>query len=63
MDGFHIPKGTMIIPLQWAIHMSPSNYKNPETFDPGRFLDDEGNYSKPEAFIPFQTGKSLVFFF
>ncbi|KAK6625501.1 hypothetical protein RUM43_005800 [Polyplax serrata] len=59
LDGYHIPKGTMIVPLQWAIHMSPTYHKNPGTYDPSRFLDDEGKYSKPEAFIPFQTGKRI----
>ena len=57
MGGYRIPKGTMVVPLQWAIHMNPKTFPKPEEYDPSRFLEDGTNFTKPESFIPFQIGK------
>ena len=57
IEGFTIPKGVMIMPLLWAIHMDPQFYKEPEEFRPERFLDSHGHFFKPESFLPFQSGK------
>lgn len=57
--GFHVPKGTMVVPLQWAVHMDPKYWTNPELYNPSRFLDAEGKFSKPDCFIPFQTGNVI----
>lgn len=56
IDGYTVPQGTMIVPLQWAIHTSSDIWKNPEEFNPARFLTDEGRFVWHEALIPFQTG-------
>lgn len=53
---YKIPAHTMIVPLQWAIHMDSAFWKEPEKFDPFRFIDEEGRLVKPDYFIPFQTG-------
>jgi cytochrome P450 len=50
----------MIISLQWAVHMDPDQWLEPELFIPERFLAPDGRYNKPECFIPFQTGGSAV---
>ncbi|XP_066151874.1 cytochrome P450 306a1 isoform X2 [Euwallacea fornicatus] len=59
IDGYVIPKGSMVIPLQWAIHMNDKFYANPEVFNPNNFLDEQGRFSKNENFIPFQFGKRM----
>ncbi|XP_063917057.1 cytochrome P450 306a1-like [Zophobas morio] len=59
VEGFHIAKGTTIMPLLWGIHMDPNVWKNPEEFRPERFLTDDGKFYKPEAFVPFQSGKRI----
>ncbi|KAH8345170.1 hypothetical protein KR059_007301, partial [Drosophila kikkawai] len=54
-----IQGGSMIISLQWAIHMDPKVFPQPEEFRPERFLGPDGGYVAPAQFIPFQVGKRM----
>uniref|UniRef100_A0A0K8RBK8 Putative cytochrome n=1 Tax=Ixodes ricinus TaxID=34613 RepID=A0A0K8RBK8_IXORI len=57
---YFIPKGTTVMPNLWAVHMTPELWKNPEEFDPSRFLKSDGSLvSKPEYLIPFTIGKRM----
>lgn len=56
IGGFGVPGGAMVVPLQWAVHMDPLLWEDPERFEPRRFLDEEGRFFRPEGFLPFQTG-------
>ncbi|XP_077536377.1 cytochrome P450 2F3-like [Haemaphysalis longicornis] len=59
IDGFFIPKGTVVLPNIWAVHQDPTLWKEPQKFVPGRFLNDDGSIMshKPEFLIPFSTGR------
>lgn len=59
IDGYHIPKRTMIVPLLWAIHMNDKIWHNPEEYNPMRFIDEEGRIIKSENLMPFQAGEFL----
>jgi len=56
VNGHFIPKGTWIFVNRWGVHASTKYWKNPRKFDPTRFIDENGQVFKPEAFIPFGVG-------
>lgn len=49
----------MIVPLQWAVHMNQTQYKNPDEFNPHNFMDAEGRFCKNDYYMPFQFGKTI----
>ncbi|KAF1365703.1 cytochrome P450 [Lizonia empirigonia] len=52
-DGFHIPKGSTIHPLEWAISRDPDMYPDPEAFNPLRWLKPEyPTYQEPLTQFP-----------
>ncbi|KAH8274778.1 hypothetical protein KR026_003152, partial [Drosophila bipectinata] len=59
VGDYRIRGGSMIVSLQWAIHMDPVAFPDPEQFRPDRFLDETGAYVAPPQFVPFQTGKRM----
>ncbi|XP_073731688.1 cytochrome P450 2B4 [Misgurnus anguillicaudatus] len=56
LRGYDIPKGTMISANLTAIFNDKMNWKCPDTFNPENFLDENGHFHKPEAFIAFSMG-------
>ncbi|XP_030746633.1 cytochrome P450 306a1 [Sitophilus oryzae] len=59
INNYIIPKGSMIVALQWAVHQNEEQYHDPEVFNPNNFINDEGKFYKPDHFIPFQNGKRM----
>ncbi|XP_043083684.1 cytochrome P450 2F2-like [Puntigrus tetrazona] len=54
--GYSIPKGTLIIPNLTTVLKEEGQWKFPHEFNPDNFLNEQGQFEKPEAFIPFSTG-------
>ncbi|KAJ4194430.1 hypothetical protein NW759_016525 [Fusarium solani] len=41
VDGYRIPKGSIVRINTWAMHMDPERYPDPENYRPERFLNHE----------------------
>lgn len=64
LADFHIPRNTMVLPLQWAVHMHPDEWPEPDLYKPERFYDEHtGAFStahrQQQHWMPFQTGKRM----
>ncbi|XP_058663997.1 cytochrome P450 2J2-like isoform X2 [Ammospiza caudacuta] len=56
VDGYYIPKGTVITTNLTSLLFDKNEWKAPDTFNPENFLKD-GKFWKNECFLPFSTGK------
>jgi len=54
--GYHIPKNTQVIANLWQVHNDPRFWPDPDRFDPGRHLGEDGNFIKSSKVIPFSIG-------
>ncbi|KAK7891937.1 hypothetical protein WMY93_023900 [Mugilogobius chulae] len=57
--GYTIPKGTMIIPNLSTVLSEEGQWKFAHGFHPENFLNDAGEFVKPEAFMPFSAGPRM----
>ncbi|XP_070762874.1 cytochrome P450 2F2-like isoform X1 [Enoplosus armatus] len=57
--GYSIPRGTMIIPNLTSVLNEEGQWKFPHEFNPENFLNDQGEFVKPEAFMPFSAGPRM----
>ncbi|XP_042559339.1 cytochrome P450 2F2-like isoform X2 [Clupea harengus] len=58
-QGYSIPKGTMIIPYLSSALREEGQWKSPHDFNPENFLNERGEFVKPDAFMPFSTGSRM----
>ncbi|XP_063099744.1 cytochrome P450 2D16-like isoform X2 [Cavia porcellus] len=56
VQGFLIPKGTMLLTNLSSVLKDETVWEKPLHFHPGHFLDAEGRFVKREAFMPFSAG-------
>ncbi|XP_068169191.1 cytochrome P450 2J5-like isoform X2 [Antennarius striatus] len=54
--GYSIPRGTTVIPNLSSALNEEGEWKYPHEFNPENFLNDKGEFVKPEAFLPFSIG-------
>ena len=57
---FTIPKDTIVFVNLWSVHRDPSTWKDPDVFNPRRFLNGEGEVIDPKfcrGFLPFSAGR------
>ncbi|XP_030016755.1 vitamin D 25-hydroxylase [Sphaeramia orbicularis] len=57
VNGYTIPKGTMVITNLYSVHFDEKYWNDPSVFSPQRFLDSNGNFVRREAFLPFSLGR------
>ncbi|KAA8579026.1 hypothetical protein FQN60_010626 [Etheostoma spectabile] len=58
IGDFTVRKGTRVIINLWSLHHDEKEWKNPELFDPGRFLNSEGTglIIPSPSYLPFGAG-------
>ncbi|XP_072050913.1 cytochrome P450 2J4-like [Amphiura filiformis] len=59
IDGYTIPKETLVLANLSLVHHNPDTWKNPDEFNPERFLDKDGCLMEREKLIPFSTGRRM----
>ncbi|XP_034386036.1 cytochrome P450 2J1-like [Cyclopterus lumpus] len=59
LGEFTFPKGTIIMPALTSVLRDESMWETPHAFNPQHFLDQDGNFRKREAFLPFSAGKRM----
>ena len=59
LEGYDIPKDTVVLVNVKAILRDPDFWTDPDDFRPERFLNESGQIIKPEPFIPFGIGKRI----
>ncbi|XP_042637002.1 cytochrome P450 2D17-like [Orycteropus afer afer] len=59
VQGFLIPKGTTLIANLSSVLKDEAVWEQPFRFHPEHFLDAQGHFVKPEAFMPFSAGRRL----
>ncbi|EGW14815.1 Cytochrome P450 2D10 [Cricetulus griseus] len=57
VQGFLIPKGTILIPNLSSVLKDETVWEKPLLFHPEHFLDAQGRFVKHEAFMPFSAGR------
>ncbi|XP_034046109.1 cytochrome P450 2K1-like isoform X2 [Thalassophryne amazonica] len=58
-QGYLIKKGTTVFPLLTSVLFDKNEWESPHTFNPSRFLDEEGKFIKRNAFMPFSAGQRV----
>lgn len=59
IGGFHIPAKAQVFMSSYVTQRHPLFWKNPEGFDPNRFLKDDARSQHPFAYFPFGGGPHL----
>ncbi|XP_032126084.1 cytochrome P450 2D19 [Sapajus apella] len=57
VQGFLIPKGTTLFTNLSSLLKDEAHWEKPFRFHPEHFLDAQGRFVKPEAFLPFSAGR------
>ncbi len=62
INGFFVPKHTIIFPNLWHLHHDEKFWDSPWDFDPSRFLTGDGkvippDHVKRQRLLPFSAGK------
>uniref|UniRef100_A0A2P2I2W4 Cytochrome P450 2L1-like n=1 Tax=Hirondellea gigas TaxID=1518452 RepID=A0A2P2I2W4_9CRUS len=58
IEGYFIPKGTVVVNSNYAIHFDPQYWDQPHNFSPERFIDEDGKFQAPkEGFFAFSSGR------
>ncbi|KAI9298337.1 cytochrome P450 [Neoconidiobolus thromboides FSU 785] len=56
VNGYFIPENTIVSSSVLALHYNTKYWKDPEVFNPGRWIDENGEFKSHKYFMPFLIG-------
>ena len=59
VGGYHVPRGTQVLTIQWVVHRDPRWFEEPEAFRPERWADDLEERLPRCAYFPFGDGPRI----
>ena len=59
VGGYHVPRGTQVLTIQWVVHRDPRWFEEPEAFRPERWADDLERRLPRCAYFPFGDGPRI----
>ena len=60
LAGYRVPKDTVVVPNLMAVHLDPSCWENPNSFNPRRHIDADGQLiTNSGNFLPFSAGRRV----
>ncbi|PAX52870.1 cytochrome P450 [Brunnivagina elsteri] len=59
MEGYFIPKGTIVTLAKFITHRHPEFWENPDEFNPDNFLSEKVNQRPKFAYFPFGGGQRI----
>ncbi|XP_076048583.1 cytochrome P450 2L1-like isoform X2 [Oratosquilla oratoria] len=60
LEGYVLPKGSIVLANIFSCHFDPCYWKYPEKFYPEHFIDEKGKcMTKREGFLPFSVGRHV----
>ncbi|XP_076048604.1 cytochrome P450 2L1-like [Oratosquilla oratoria] len=60
LEGYILPKGSIVMANIFSCHFDPRYWKYPEKFYPEHFIDEKGKcMTKREGFLPFSIGRRV----
>ncbi|CAJ0569125.1 unnamed protein product, partial [Mesorhabditis spiculigera] len=57
IEGYLIPKGTVVIPQISCVLFNEELFPEPRKFKPERFINEDGTFKKVPELVPFSIGK------
>ncbi|KAG1962491.1 cytochrome P450 2K1-like [Pimephales promelas] len=57
LNGYLIKKGTSVVALLVTALRDKNEWETPDSFNPGHFLNKQGQFVKRDAFLPFSAGR------
>ena len=52
-----IPKGTLVNAMLFHVMSDPQYWKDPDLFNPERFINNQGKFQRDERVVPYGIGK------
>ncbi|XP_073693281.1 cytochrome P450 2K6-like [Garra rufa] len=57
LNGYLIKKGTSVWPLLVSVLRDENEWETPDSFNPRHFLNEQSQFVKKDAFMPFSAGR------